>query len=99
MTGDGLERAEEMVDNAQEMIDGASRAAIKREQPDDTPPPKRRRATGHPHFKPGDRVEAKWGRGWYPGRIEHATERGYEIVWDDGSANEVLARDVYLQYS
>jgi len=43
LTGDGLERAEEMVANAQKMIDGASRAAIKREQPNDTPAPKRRR--------------------------------------------------------
>ena len=43
LTDEGLERAEEMVANAQKMIDGASQVAIKREQPDDTPPPKKKK--------------------------------------------------------
>ena len=43
MTDDGRQRAEKSVANAQKMIDGASQVAIKREQPDDAPPPKRSR--------------------------------------------------------
>ncbi len=43
----------------------------------------------------GDSVEARWGGRWYPGVIDNVMEGGYEIVWDeDGSANEILARDV-----
>ena len=31
---------------------------------------------------------------WFSGVVEHVMEGGYEILWDDGSANEILARDV-----
>ena len=44
LTEEGLKRAEKSLANAQNLIDGARQVEIKREQPDDAPPPKRRRA-------------------------------------------------------
>ena len=46
-------------------------------------------------FSQGDQVEARFGRGWFPGVVEKGIEGGYSIKWDeDGTYNDVLARDV-----
>ena len=46
-------------------------------------------------FSQGDQVEARFGRGWFPGIVEKGIEGGYSIKWDEDSTyNDVLARDV-----
>ena len=46
-------------------------------------------------FSAGDQVDARFGRGWFPGIVEKGVEGGYSIRWDeDGTYNEVLCRDV-----
>ena len=46
-------------------------------------------------FAAGDKVDARFGRGWFPGVVDKCIEGGYSIKWDeDGTYNEVLCRDV-----
>jgi SHAQKYF class myb-like DNA-binding protein len=46
-------------------------------------------------FQTGDKVDARFGRGWFPGVVDKCIEGGYSIKWDEDSTyNDVLARDV-----
>ena len=46
-------------------------------------------------MKVGDRVQARWGKRWFPGVVDEIVEGGYEIAWaDEESSNEVRAADV-----
>ena len=46
-------------------------------------------------FAAGDKVDARFGRGWFPGTVDKCIEGGYSIKWDEDSTyNDVLARDV-----
>ena len=43
----------------------------------------------------GDRVQARWGKRWFPGVVEEITDRGYEIAWaGEETCNEIKAADV-----
>ena len=47
-------------------------------------------------FSVGDRVLALWGHKFYPGVVDEVVDggRAYEIAWDDGDENRVLAKNV-----